>query len=352
MISEDTILDSFSPIDGKSFISLHFTDPQWLIDSYIPSNGLTMLAATSGSWKTWVTLLITKAITTGTKFLDKYQALQGSVLLINEEDVPRNFQERMKMLDISGENLQIMSRKGFKISDPFMFKRIQEIKKEHNIKLIIIDHLALVQESEENSSQENTKDWQALRSLTIDGCSILTVHHFRKRDQRFKSSSVDITLQKEMVRGSSAHVANQDSLISIEPLQDEADGTSAFVLSQPKCRDAKAQEPLKILVKIVDHISALFTSAGKYDSTITAVEKAMSSILEAMFKEDRFFLVDELTKMGFGSDKTVRLAISALRKRGELIEKKAKELDLSTDSRVKAYRINNEEKVVEQELIF
>lgn len=328
-------------IDGPSFLSLSFTDPQWLVKNYIPMGGLTMLASAPGNWKTWLTLLLIKAVTSGTKWMNQFDTIQGNVLLINEEDVPRNLQNRMKKLDISGEKLFILSRKGVIIDDPSILSQIKEIKKENNIKLIIIDNLALVQEKEENSSVEVSKLWKNLRGLTEDGCALLTVHHFRKKDPKAKLS-VDNILLKEMARGSNAHIANQDSFLAIDPLMDERDGSNAFVVYNPKNREVESQKPFKVIVKKPIQDTPVFEFAGLFESTLTAIDKTMDLIMDSL-ASGKPMTIKQFVDAGCGIEKTIRTAISIFKSQHKVIEKKAFEFGLNENKKTKAYILNSDQ---------
>lgn len=329
-LNQLTIQEKYLPQDGKSFLSLQFEQPKWLIDHYLPLGGLTMLASTPGNWKTWLTLTIILAVSRGSNWLDKFSTIQGNILLINEEDIPSELQLRMKKLGITGENLFILSRKGLNIDDPYFLSSIEDLKKKNNIKLIIIDNLALVQEREENSSVEVSKLWKRLRSLTTDSCSILSLHHFRKRDPKFKIS-IDNIMLKEMPRGSSAHIAAQDSFLAIDPLPDERDGSKAFVVYQAKCRSAKEQDPIKVLVKDQDN-SIIFSFAGLFDKALTALEKTMDLVMESL-SNGKPMTVKMLETAGCGIDKTIRQALGVFKSQQKIIEKKAFEFGLTNENK-------------------
>lgn len=346
-------LINLQPISGKDFMSLQFTDPKWLIEGYLLVGGLTMLASPPGAWKTWLSFLITKSITTGEKFLNKFSSIQGNVLLINEENIPRELQERMQTLGMDGSNFFLLSRKNFRIDDRGMLERIQQLKKDLDLKLIIIDNLSLVHSAEENNAKEITQIWKALRSLTLDGCSVLTLHHYRKKNPNARPSTDNIIIQ-EMVRGSYSHISNQDSVITIEPLPNEENGDRAFLLQHPKVRGAKEQDTYKILVKMQGDLIKSFDFMGKYDSTLSSIQKLSEMIVDILFKEDRWMTVKDFLTFQIGKEPIIRKALKSLTLKNIILEKNAFDFSLATDKRTKVYRLSSSDSDIERqkELIF
>jgi len=59
---------------------------KWIIDSLVPTDGLSMLVGQAKHFKTWILLEMARCVARGDKFLNKFQTNKGKVVYIDEEN--------------------------------------------------------------------------------------------------------------------------------------------------------------------------------------------------------------------------------------------------------------------------
>src|SRR3990167_437222 len=238
----------------------------WLVDKLIPINSITVLAAASGSFKTWILMEMALRIAAKQKVFEEFDVLQDDfgVLIVDEENWEGIIQSRLKLmieenlvakldkLPIYFYNLELL-----KVVNEDDINHILAVCKEKNIKFIIFDSLNRIHNSYENSATEMNKVFNQMKKLQKEGLTVLFTHHNRKQGL-FKPQD-----PAENMRGSGDIKASVDCQLAVEiKILDEE---KTLVMHQFK---ARAQEELaSFKVKIVKDDNYIhFKYAGLYDT--------------------------------------------------------------------------------------
>jgi predicted ATP-dependent serine protease len=161
----------------------------WLVPGMIPRQGVILLAGESGSYKTWLALLLAKAVAAAGSFLGRACA-GGAVLYLDRENPCAVVRERRELLGID-------SRGSFKIwgvweedAPPGIGDaRLLEIAREQK-PLIIFDSLIRFHSADENSASEMARVMADLRALATAGAAVVVLHHKAKSESsRYRGSS-------------------------------------------------------------------------------------------------------------------------------------------------------------------
>jgi hypothetical protein len=141
------------------------------MEGLLPLPGLGLIAGLPGIGKTWLDLSLALAVATGGTWLNHFQARQGPVLLVLEEDDDSEVQSALIVLDT--------------------FRRVHDL--------------------EENDSGQMSGLFKLLRQLTHipeQSCSLFLVHHLRKRSEHPEDNL-------DRLRGSSDIAASVDSVLEV-----------------------------------------------------------------------------------------------------------------------------------------
>lgn len=353
-----------TPLSLNELLNIKFSDPLWLVEPLIPQNGITIIAAPAASWKTFTTIDLIKSVASGTEFLGKFKTTKGKVLVINEDDVPRSYQERLLYYNLEKDlDILFLLRQEIKLDNLSSLNALKEIVIKNQIKLLILDHLALFHSLKENDADDMSYFYSLLKSITVLGCTIVILHHFRKPNMQIRSSDDD--LESTSIRGSTAHEDNADSILLFKPLPEEdTDTSSFFVIKQKKNRNGVLINDLKIKVtkEIIDQKSYIRSLSyySDYEKVESIMKKTESRILETLFKSQQKLTYLQLEQAGCGEKRNIAKICNSLFKRKRILLKSATELNLVDKAMGITARTNyvwipddyeEEPKVVEQDLL-
>lgn len=167
-------------------IELQANEPapiEWIVNGLIPT-GLTLLCGASKIGKSWMSLQLAVAVSSGKDFLG-FQVHKSNVLYLALEDTERRIYERT-MLVLNGspmpEGLSFMTRT-FTLSDG-LIEELCEMVKSTGAKLTIIDTLQMIRgglSSKESLYGYDYREMVQFKSFADDlGIAVLVVHHTRK----------------------------------------------------------------------------------------------------------------------------------------------------------------------------
>ncbi len=167
---------------------------EWIVNGLIPT-GLTLLCGASKIGKSWMSLQLAVAVSSGKDFLG-FQVHKSNVLYLALEDTERRIYERT-MLVLNGspmpEGLSFMTR-AFTLSDG-LIEELSEMVKSTGAKLTIIDTLQMIRgglSSKESLYGYDYREMVQLKNFADDlGVAVLVVHHTRKSgdNDRFNTIS-------------------------------------------------------------------------------------------------------------------------------------------------------------------
>jgi len=299
--------------------------PEWLVEGLVPKSNITFIAGAPGSTKSFLALLTSLCIASGTNLFGEITCKQGIVLYVDEENGKEEIKRRLELLknaygfsDQALENIHFMFYQGFRV-DKRWTKHIIEAIPEKTPDLIVIDSLVRVLEGDENSAEDARKLFNSFRPLMRDhGTTILVLAHCRKTN---RNTSLDLN----SIRGSSDFVACASSVLLLDP-----QGKNTFCLTQVKNR-SKAEEASDLVIKIVDKesdegIKGVFfeVKQGTAGKRLPAAELAAEDIIKWLdeTKKQEFKTKEVLEKLADKhKDNAVYSALRILNKRGELKHK-------------------------------
>lgn len=156
-----------------------FPKVKWAVPGIIPS-GLTVLAGAPKVGKSWLTLQIGAALSTGENVLGNIVVEKTGVLYLSLEDTPRRLKERLEKIQAyPSENFHFRTDWSRMTQGLFM---LEEFLIEHpTVSVIIIDTLAKIKPVRDSNYSNDYDDAGNLKQLAeLYDVSIILVHHTRK----------------------------------------------------------------------------------------------------------------------------------------------------------------------------
>jgi len=274
-----------NPITLKELLNTEFPEQQWLVESLVPADGITIMSAEPGSYKTYMLLDIAIKVTQGEPLFDKFATEKANVLMVDEDNGGWLLNRRLKQLGAkSKEDLPVYfySDEGFLIDEKNVTKLLTRCL-ELNVKLLMIDCLAQVHELEENSSGDMSKLFRQLRRFKAKGIAVLITHHNRKPGSSQGSS-------RHEMRGSSSILASADSQVALSRDDD------LVTVEQGKQRFEKELKPFDLRVSdSKDKFSFTYLGSSE-EGKVRDLEVSILSLLEEaedgkLFKKQMFELL-------------------------------------------------------------
>lgn len=163
-------------------------DTDWLVDELLPAGTVTFLAGEPKTRKTWVALYLAVCVASGRALFDRFPCKRGPVVVVTEEDTPKEFRKRMwwlargigcdpRTLPIRGAVL-----KGIRLDDPAALEQLEQECK--GASLVVLDALTRFHQADENDRTAMQTVTMALQRLAgRTGATVLAIHHLRKKGQ-------------------------------------------------------------------------------------------------------------------------------------------------------------------------
>lgn len=170
--AEDFFLTPIDPSKGEM-----------IIEGMVPK-GLTVLAGSPKSCKSWMALDMALAITAGRPFLGKATRI-CDVLYLALEDTDKRLHDRLTTLEESNRNLHLATQCS-KLDEGFITQINEFITEVPSVKLIIVDTFQKIRGNDASSSNSNQygREYSELSKLKDfadrKGIAILVIHHLRK----------------------------------------------------------------------------------------------------------------------------------------------------------------------------
>ncbi len=307
--------EQFKPLRLSDLMKIEFKNPEWLVESLIPAEGIIAISGAPASYKTWFVMDLALKVATGSMLFGKFTTSQTGVLIIDEESgewtLQRRFQKLQKGTDMP---IYVISLKEFKMTEESV-ERVIAIAKENDTKLIIFDSLVRVHNADENDAMKMAKVFSLFKRITKEGFTVIFTHHNRKQGI-FKGDP------SQAMRGSSDILASVDCHLSIERKPKE----DLIIVNQTKLRQGEEMKPFKLNI-INDTTELKMEFAGDMDEIQDRkadFREAIQDILEQegkpMYKKE---IYDALKKGGIeGGYSTFKKAYQELVKDGTTIEER------------------------------
>jgi hypothetical protein len=201
----DIRTEDFRIIDFSTLMDRSHDEQGWIVDNIVPRKGLVAFAGLPGSFKSYFSLYIASCVAGKKQVLDTFNTQQVPILFIDKENPEREFQTRVKALNIDPslykDNLfywDALNRGEFSIENEHSIEAAEMWIQSHKIGLTIIDSMIRIHAKSENDASDMNRVYQALRRLQNAGSAVLFIHHFNKGG----SGMFKVTDVKDLLRGS------------------------------------------------------------------------------------------------------------------------------------------------------
>ena len=169
----------------------------WIVDSLLPEEGITFLGGPSGCFKTWAAMEMALSISSGSKYLGKYDVKQSNVLYVDEENGEATLYSRFAKLKNNDsdfknhkfDNLYLSVFNSLKldrlgsVENP-SFEALQKLINVYKIKVVIIDSLVRCMIGDEDRSTDARKVFEGLKLLKKNfKVSVVLLHHTAKNSK-------------------------------------------------------------------------------------------------------------------------------------------------------------------------
>jgi hypothetical protein len=284
---------------------------KWTVDGILPE-GLAILSGAAKQGKSFLGLMLSFCIATGTKFMGKYDVRKGSVLYLALEDGKRRLKERSSSM-LAGLGVSSPSNLYMAIDYPTVDRNgIQEMERflqnHDDCSLIVIDVWTKFK-SNKSKAQGTIYDHQydelaSVKKLASDyGITVLLIHHSNKGTHEDVLSSIS---------GSTAMSASPDTTI----LMDRARSSAQAVL-RISGRDIEWQD----INMEFDSNTMLWMPSSTLAKPVK--QSLQDEIIEVLNKSDKPLSIDEIHKQyetlhGEKSRDTVSKSCQRAFDRGEL----------------------------------
>jgi archaellum biogenesis ATPase FlaH len=185
------VTEEFADLQAIPTISqIEADDVNWLVEGMILQGSINLLTAPPGGFKTWLSLSLGGAVSTGTDFLS-FKTVKTMVLYLDRENPPSVISERRDILKLHGGHFHVWGHWWKHAPPDIDDPRLIEIVRRHR-PLIILDSLVRFHSADENSAKQMAKVFRRLRVLADAGATILILHHVPKTKNSQYRGSTDI----------------------------------------------------------------------------------------------------------------------------------------------------------------
>lgn len=292
-----------------------FKEQRWYVKNLIPKEGLVILASISGHKKSWLTMELCKAISSGQNFLnqEQFKTERANVLYINAENSESEIQRRGRKLKIEDENnkFYLVNVDNINLNTKEGAVWLKTFIEFYKIDVVFIDtFIAVAGGLKEEKSEEIRGFFRRFNSLKNQNVALVFLLHMRK-PTNFEGK----TPKKEQVLGSQDKVASSDVLLMIYS-SEETDEINVY---QRKNRLGKEIKPFQIIMKDQEDETIELSYGGELDEDQKKKDEAKDLIIEILENGGKGTKeILELTKKQIGN-KNVRTALSELVKDGLIV---------------------------------
>lgn len=166
------------------FLKVAEREIPWLIEDLLARGEIGLIAAPQKTYKTWLAIVLIRALATGGEFLQPGWHSTGnySVLVVEEEGSEVKFAQRFRTADFKG-NVSVRFRKGSDLtSTAFADALIAQIK-EGEYDVLVLDPLQRMAPGvNENDAGEMGRLWDNVHRIAREcpSLAIILLHHFNK----------------------------------------------------------------------------------------------------------------------------------------------------------------------------
>lgn len=329
--ADESRLDDVNPFSDEDLTQMDLGSVQWVINPLIPESSICALVGKRSTFKSYIAMLFSVCISSGKKVFDKYETTAQNILYIDEENGVGLLQERIASIKAGlgiTDSLPIIytSFWGVKLDADHWHDKLEQLVKEKDIKVIIVDGLRKTVSFDENKSDMMSSFiTEHVRPFCNRyGITWIFLQHLRK----------SITGQRpddkmDEIRGSGDFTASCDVVLGLGRVQ--RGGTNQLILEHLKSRRAGEAEPILLSVDISDEVATFEYQSSGYeladnDGEVTLCKREILSWCQThMLKSFKTAEVtSEMTRLKF-KPTTIQSALRQLKENGEKIYQKKDE---------------------------
>jgi len=189
----------------------------WIIEGLIPKYGFVILAGKAGVGKSFLSLHLAHCVASGGSFLGVLPvAVSGKVLLIDNENYPGIYKQRVEALKLNPlDDIDVVVMENFSLDHDRCLNWLEGVLGENRYRLIIFDAWTnLVSKTDENKATDVSRVLSRLRKISYDHeCCFVLIHHLRK--------NLPFAVEaKDEIRGSSVLVNEADIVLLLQSFKD------------------------------------------------------------------------------------------------------------------------------------
>jgi len=172
-------------VGGTEFLAMKIPERKRLVGDWFREADLGFIFAPRGVGKTWLAHALVSHLSAGRDFHDWPVPEAVRVCLLDGEMPPDAVQDRLKRLEVEGENLVILSHqflfeladRSFQIGDEEQRKALLAFCIEMGIRVLVIDNLSSVSNISENDNDAWPDIGNWLLNFRRNGISVIVIHH-------------------------------------------------------------------------------------------------------------------------------------------------------------------------------
>ncbi len=183
----------------------------YIVKPIIPRGALILLAGRGGIGKSLLTLHMAHCIANGKPLFDYFDTTLLKVLLLDNENSPSIYRERVKLLRLNSiEPIDTISFTNFRLDKKGAIAKLRTLITTNGYGIVFLDNwTTFTSITDENKAAEVSNLLTRLRKLAYEtNCTIVLIHHLRK--------SLPYSHNVDEVRGSSVLVNESDSVLLLE----------------------------------------------------------------------------------------------------------------------------------------
>lgn len=223
--------------------------PSFLVQDFLPSRGMALIAAPPKARKSWAAMQLAFALATGQDWLGFQIPERRKVLYVQAElpdDVVATRFEQMYGTEVDVEHLQFIRVPAADLTLADHLQGLLSQIDEFGAEVVIIDPIANFWQGDENSASSVNALFDCLSQIQERGCGVVLIHHSRKTQGMER-------ITPQHMRGSSVFFARPDAVMTISPTSE------GFSWGDFTLRAAAPRDGIKLFV---DNTGA-FTLEGK-----------------------------------------------------------------------------------------
>jgi len=181
-------------LTARQLHDMKLSPPPELVRSVLSEGSVGFIGGEPKMRKSWIACDLALAISSGGKFLERFETgPPRPVLFVEEEDHEYRMDQRLSDLWASRtavselplpDNLYLLIRKGFRIDDASQFSRMSNLVATLKPALVIFDSLTRIHNLKTNLDSDIKPVLDAFDRLAREhGCAVLTIHHYAKQTQ-------------------------------------------------------------------------------------------------------------------------------------------------------------------------